>query len=240
MRLDLYISSNFGHTRNRAQFLIKEGLVTVDSRIEKKPSYEIKEWTNIKIKEDPRVAYVSRSAIKLQSFLDEIELNLSNKKCLDVWSSTWWFTQVLLINWAKEVISVDVWTDQLNPILRNDKRVISFENTDIRDFSKKYKKRDLDTISVDVSFISLSKIIDSIFELWKEGTEYLILFKPQFEVWNKNLKKTGLPINQKVITEAIDRFKLLCKEKGLKIKKISLSSIEGEAWNKEYMIYAMK
>lgn len=315
MRLDQYIASNFGFSRNRAQFFIDEKLVKVNDKIITKTAFQVEESDKVEIIEDKRVEFVARSAIKLDEFLKEVELDISWKTCLDVGASTWWFTQVLLSRWACQVVAVDVWTSQLHKKIKNDKRVISLENTDIRElkienwklkiekkldssFHSEWQEKEIfssvipakagiqetkipnstiitdqksfldshfypkstsygahgndnrgnnqndlvissqfSLIVVDVSFISLNKILDSLINLSSNETRLILLFKPQFEVGKINLKKSWVPKNEKVIVEALDKFKKLCKEKGLKITKISDSKLPGEAWNKEYLIF---
>lgn len=253
MRLDQYIKEKFGYTRNRAQFFITEKLVKVNSVITTKNSLDIKEEDIVEITEDKRKEFVSRSAVKLDDFLSTLDpsIDVTGKLCIDVWASTGWFTQVLLERWASKVFAVDVGTFQLSDKLRADDRVISLENTDIRLLSieesklktaiqcLQLEKEYFEVITVDVSFLSLSKIIDNLIGLSGIGTHMILLFKPQFEVGKANMKKTWLPKNEWVVLVALDKFKRLCKEKWLKIKKISESTLPGEAWNKEYLIYIM-
>lgn len=240
MRLDQYISENFEFTRNRAQFIIWEKLVKVNWEIITKNSFNTKETDIIEIIEDLKTQYVSRSAVKLDIFLNEIDFSVKNFTCIDIGASTWWFTQVLLQKWASKVFAIDVGTSQLHSILKNDKRVVSLESTDIRDYTKiiEFIKNDkIDLIVGDISFISLSKITDDIIKFKSPETQLIILFKPQFEVWRINLTKTGVPKNEKVIIQALDNFKKNCKEKDLKIQKIVESGLKWEAGNKEYLIW---
>ncbi|EKE27853.1 MAG: Hemolysin A [uncultured bacterium (gcode 4)] len=237
MRLDQYIATNFGYTRNRAQFLIDEKLVKVNGKLATKNSLQIEEWDIVEIQDDKRTNYVARSALKLDAFLEETEIVIKDKICVDVWASTGWFTQVLLERWAKEVYAVDVWSSQLHEKVKAESRVISLENQDIRNLDKDIIKWKVDFIVVDVSFISLSKVIDSLIVISDSWTEMILLYKPQFEVGRKNLKKSWIPINKQVITQSLDKFKKLCKEKNLKITKISESKLPGEAGNIEFFIY---
>lgn len=233
MRLDQYIASNFGYSRNRAQFFIDEKLVKVNDKIVTKTALKIEENDKVEIIEDKRVEFVARSAIKLEEFLKEVEIDISWKVCLDVGASTWWFTQILLIRWASSVQTIDVGTSQLHDKIKSDSRVKFIENMDIRDYKT---NETYDLIVADLSFISLYKIIDNLKNLSSSGTKIILLFKPQFEVGKINLRKTWVPKNEKVIIEALDKFKKICKEKGLKITKISESKLPGEAGNKEYLI----
>lgn len=249
MRLDQYIASNFGFSRNRAQFFIDEKLVKVNDKIVTKTALKIEENDKVEIIEDKRVEFVARSAIKLEEFLKEVEIDISWKVCLDVGASTWWFTQVLLNKWVSQVVAVDVWSSQLHEKIKNDKRVISLENTDIRELrinnweliiENNSKILTLNSkfslIVVDVSFISLIKILDSLIWLSNADTKIILLFKPQFEVGRINLRKTWVPKDDKIVIASLDKFKFECKNIGFKIIKISESKLRGEAGNKEFFI----
>ncbi len=243
MRLDQFVSEKIWLSRNRAQFLISSWLVKVNWILEKKNWLQISDSDLVEIAEDRRKDYVSRSAVKLFDFLSTSDLHVfvNWKKCLDVGASTWWFTQVLLDDMAYQVFAIDVGSSQLHEKIKSDSRVISKENTDIRSLDVKDFGSGLDLIVVDVSFISLSKIIDCLISLMSSDSRLIMLFKPQFEVGNSNLnKRTWVPKNQKIITIALNSFKCLCKEKGLEIIKISESSLPGESWNIEYFILASK
>lgn len=244
MRLDQYVATKLNLSRNRAQFLIDEKLVKVNSQINTKSSLNLKGTDIVEIIEDKKVEYVARSALKLDAFLNEIDLQIEWKMCLDAGASTGWFTQILLERWANKVIAVDVWTSQLHEKIRSDSRVISIENTDIRDFKienlSTLENSNLiqyfDIIVADLSFISLHKIIDNLKNLSWTNTNLVLLFKPQFEVGRINLKKTWVPKDEKVIAASLEKFKIVCKETWFWITKISESKLPGEAWNKEYFI----
>lgn len=184
MRLDKYISENHYCTRNRAQFFIDQKLVLVNDRSDKKASYDVRETDLVQVLADKRVSFVSRSAVKLDSFLDEVGLDVTGMACLDVGASTGGFTQVLLMRSVKSVQTVDVGTLQLHPSLRADPRVTCTENTDIRDFKPIHSEESsplpvgeglgvragengscYDLIVGDISFISLTKLMDSILAL---------------------------------------------------------------------------
>lgn len=223
MRLDKYISGNRKCTRNRAQFFIDQGLVLVNEVLAKKASHDIAPQDTVRILEDKRVDFVSRSAIKLDTFLQTVDLDIRDTVCLDIGASTGGFTQILLGHGAGKVYAVDVGTSQLHPSLREDIRVVSIENTDIRDFrSPSY----FDVIVGDISFISLVKLIDPILLLADDKTEIILLYKPQFEVGRENLRKTGVPKSEVIVERKFREFQELLTTKGITIKKISLSSLE--------------
>lgn len=234
MRLDQYISNKLELSRNRAQFLIDEKLVKVNSKIITKASFQIEENDIVEVSEDKKIEYVARSAIKLEKFLELLDIDITWFNCLDVWASTWWFTQILLSKWVKSVQTIDVWTLQLHDKIKTDIRVSYLENLDIRDYKT---TNSYDLIVVDLSFISLHKILDKFKELSSKNTALILLFKPQFEVWRINLKKTWVPKDDKIVVASLDKFKLACKNTGFRITKIAESELKWEAGNKEFFIY---
>ena len=132
MRLDQFITEKLKISKNKAQNLIKSLKVTVNNKIIKKSWFEVSSSDKIDISESEELNYVARSALKLKWFFEENFIDLEDKICLDVWSSTWWFCQILLEKWVSKIFAVDVWTSQLHPILRENKKIISLENTDTR------------------------------------------------------------------------------------------------------------
>lgn len=143
---------------------------------------------------------------------------------------------------------MDVGTLQLHPSLREDSRVICTENTDIRDFRTSPPAHLLggegsirfDLIVGDISFISLTKLTDSILALADVRTEIMLLYKPQFEVGSENLRKTGVPKSEVVVERKFQEFQTFLGTKGVEIRHMSLSAIAGEAGNKEYMMRLRK
>jgi 23S rRNA (cytidine1920-2'-O)/16S rRNA (cytidine1409-2'-O)-methyltransferase len=212
IRLDQYlVESNKAPTRNKAQNMIKEALVSVDGVI------ILKE-------------YVSRAALKLDAFFDELSLNIEGKSCLDIGSSTGGFTQVLLERGVLHVSCVDVGKEQLHPIVRNDERVSVYEEQDIREFESEEK---FELITSDVSFISLLHILDAVDRL---SNEYIILlFKPQFEVGRETKRdKYGVVTDEKAIQKAMIHFEDACVIKGWELILKSASKITGKEGNLEY------
>lgn len=189
----------------------------------KKASHDIVPFDIVRILPDKRVDFVSRSAIKLDTFLETIDLDVAGSICLDIGASTGGFTQVLLAHGAKRIYAVDVGTSQLHSSLREDSRVVSIENTDIRNFQASTY---FDCIVGDISFISLTKLIDPILMLADEKTEIILLYKPQFEVGRENLRKTGVPKSDMIVAKKFQEFQELLVSKGVIIKKISPSSLE--------------
>lgn len=227
----------FWFSRNKSQFLIDSWLVLLNWKAIKKSSEKISKDDSVKILEDKKVEYVSRSAEKLEKFLEESPLDLSWKIALDVGASTWWFTQVLFSKWIWKVFAVDVWKDQLHEKIKSDSRVISFEECDIREFQ--YDEQ-FDLIVSDVSFISLKKIFDSITSLASENTKIILLFKPQFEVWKENIRKTWVPKSDKIIDFALNDFEFFIKERGFSLIKKAQSQLIWEAGNREWFFWVEK
>lgn len=233
MRADLAVSKALNISRNQAAGLIENGVVLADSKIIKKASQEIDKDQIIEVKSQ---IYVSRAALKLAGFLDEIKLNLKDKIALDIGSSTGGFVQILLENGIKQVTALDVGTMQLSANLRDDSRVIIQENRDIRDFVSEFK---FDLITADVSFISLLNIIMHIDRLALD--DIILLFKPQFEVGiNAKRTKNGVVKDEKAINKAMINFETQCNTLGWKLIKKSESKIKGKEGNIELFYYFKK
>lgn len=242
MRLDQYIAFHHGFTRNKAQQLIIAGLVSVNAKICKKASTPILDESIVTIIADRRVDWVSRSAEKLEGFLESLStpIDLQWANCLDVGSSTGGFTQVLLGKWVDHVDAVDVGTDQFHSSLRWDPRVTVYEQTDIRDFAKIHSNNQYDIIVCDASFISLSEIIDSILTLATDITKMILLYKPQFEVGREHLRHTGVPKDLKIVEQKMKEFENLLISKNTQILTKEKSTLMGEAGNQEWIYMIQK
>ncbi len=239
MRLDLFLSQKLWVSRNRAQFFISQGKVSINKKVITKSSFLL--WKDDIVEENiEEINYVSRSALKLKWFLEENNLEVNDFICVDVWASTWWFTQILIERWVKRVYAIDVWTAQLHEKLKNNEKIVSIENTDIRKFDKNLIKEEINLVVCDVSFISLSLIIDAILDLMNNQTLALLLFKPQFEVWNENLTKLWVPKDIKISQEKMSNFLLLLQKKWVEILLIKNSILKWENWNKEIFILIKK
>ena len=231
-RLDTYIvEKSLCESRNKAQTIIKDGLIFVNSKCVRKNSFLVQESDEIEIKQYKK--YVSRSAFKLAEFLEELALNIDDFIALDIGSSTGGFTQVLLENGVKEVTCVDVGTNQLHNSLREDNRVSVYESCDIREF-KNDKKFDL--IVSDVAFISLLYILDDVDRL--AFRDIILLFKPQFEVGREIKRdKNGVVLDKRAILNAMRVFEDACELKGWRLVKKSPSKLTGKDGNLEYCYY---
>ncbi|MEA1956114.1 MAG: TlyA family RNA methyltransferase [Campylobacterota bacterium] len=235
MRLDNFlVENNLASSRTKAQEHIKNSLVKVDDKIITKPSFKVEIDANVEVGEHDN--YVSRSAHKLNEFLNELNLDITDTSCLDIGSSTGGFTQVLLERGVKEVSAVDVGSNQLHETLRSDARVHSYENTDIRKFQSDKK---FGVVVSDVAFISLLYILDDVDRL--ASNKIILLFKPQFEV-GRGIKrdKNGVVIDKKAIKDAMIKFEDACELKGWKLMQKSPSKLTGKDGNLEYCYYFLK
>jgi 23S rRNA (cytidine1920-2'-O)/16S rRNA (cytidine1409-2'-O)-methyltransferase len=257
MRLDQYIAEKYSFTRNKAQQLIKSALISVNGKNILKVSFEIWDEDIISIKEDKSIAWVSRSAGKLDSFLNDVwmtnpDLRFTNTHCLDIGSSTGGFSQILLERGASHIDAVDVGSDQFHAKLRDNDKISLYEKTDIRDFrthgthlewwftNDNLRMIIYDIITCDVSFISLRQIIPEILRFSDSHTHIFLLFKPQFEVGRVHLRKTWVPKNEKIILKSFADFRIFLEKNNFQIFHESKASVIGEAGNQEYMLYVKK
>lgn len=223
-RLDIAIKNKFSYSREYSKEIILKGYVYVDGKNIKKPSFEVTEKANIHIDEKAFPKYVSRAGLKLEKSLIEFSIDVSAKTCLDIGASTGGFSDCMLQFGAEKIYAVDTGTSQLhNSIFENDK-VISFENTDIRNFDVPEK---MDIITIDVSFISVAKILYKIPLFIKENSDIIILIKPQFEAGRENISKNGIVRDKKVHVKIIKNLQTeLCKI-DLSLYNLSFSPIKG-------------
>jgi len=235
MRLDNYlVEQNLAMSRNKAQAMIKDGFVSVDKKVIKKSSYKLDGQESVEVKEHKE--YVSRAAFKLSNFLEELNLNLTDLVALDIGSSTGGFTQVLLENGVKEVSAVDVGTAQLHKLLKDDSRVHSYENCDIREFKS---EKTFDIVVSDVAFISLLHILDDVERLAND--KIVLLFKPQFEVGREAKRdNNGVVLDEKAIQKAQEKFEEACESKGWNLVLKSPSKLTGKEGNLEYCYFFEK
>jgi 23S rRNA (cytidine1920-2'-O)/16S rRNA (cytidine1409-2'-O)-methyltransferase len=237
-RIDiLLVERGFFETREKAKRAIMAGLVIVNDKKIDKPG------TSIKIDEEPVIRvkgdackYVSRGGMKLEKAINVFQLNLQGKRVLDVGSSTGGFTDCSLQNGASFVYAVDVGTNQLDWKLRTDNRVKSLENTHIKDLElSDLDNEKVDCIVMDVSFISITKVIEHLIKFFKEDTKLMALIKPQFEVGKENIEKGGIVKDSKKHIMAIEMVIEEAKKSGLKLKSLDFSPITGTKGNVEYI-----
>ena len=240
-RLDkLLVEKGLTASRQRAKGLIMAGSVWVGGGKVTKVGAEFPVDIEVEVKESPLRKYVSRGGLKLEAAIKEFGLSIQGKVCLDVGASKGGFTDCLLQNGAKKVYALDVGYGQLDWKLRNDPKVINIEKTNIRYFDGKEIKNSIDLATIDVSFISLDKVLPKVKELIGKKGEIVSLIKPQFEAGREKVQRGGVVKDRKVHQEVIGKIKLLARGLGLEVKGLIISPIKGPAGNVEYFIYLKK
>lgn len=241
-RLDrVLVSRGLVSTRSQAESYVRMGNVSVDGRTVTKPGASVS--VDAKIKVNVSFQYVSRAALKLESVAKALHLNFTGKTILDVGSSTGGFTQYALEHGAKKVIAVDVGTNQLHPILRDDQRIELHEQLDIRslttddqkaksDPSVQYLSSSIDIVLIDVSFISLREILPHIATLVQAPSLVVAMVKPQFEVGDSGAKHKGVIKNEKVRRQILKDLELFIRNY-YKIADKADSAVSGEKGNTE-------
>ena len=236
-RLDIFLfSGGKAKSREQAKSLILEGNVTVNGVKITKPAFKVSESDEISVLSSPK--YVGRGGLKLEKALKVFNINAENKICLDVGASTGGFTDCMLQNGAKKVYALDVGHDQLDEKLKNDTRVKNLEGTHIKDLSENMLDGKIpELVSVDVSFISLEKVLPYIVPFISEKTDLVCLFKPQFEVGKTN---KGIVRREKEMVSALKKFILFLPDVGLGVKGLDFSPIKGGDGNTEFLLYLKK
>jgi 23S rRNA (cytidine1920-2'-O)/16S rRNA (cytidine1409-2'-O)-methyltransferase len=235
-RIDkLVVDRGLAESRTKAQALIMAGAVLVNEQLIHKPSELFPHDANIRIKESATQRYVSRGGIKLEAALREFNINVSGLVCLDVGASTGGFTDCLLQHGAQRVVALDVGHNQLDWKIRNDPRVEVREDENARHLVPDNFKDKFDLITIDVSFISLTKILPAVTPLLKASGRVIALIKPQFEVGKGEVGKGGIvrdPLqHQRVISEVNG----VAESLGLNVTGVIESPIKGADGNVEFL-----
>lgn len=240
-RLDNYlVAKGFFGTKNQAQGAILSGKVKINGEILTKAGTQIKTEENLEI-EIEQNPYVSRGAFKLEKAVKEFNIAVENKICLDIGASTGGFTDFLLQNGAKKVYAVDVGYGQLAWNLRNDPKVVVIERTNVRNATPEDIYKDIDTdyaqlTVVDVSFISITKILANIKALMSpQEQEIILLIKPQFEAGKEQVPKSGVVKDKNIHIEVIEKIFKFAEEIGLSPVNLTYSPIKGRTGNIEYL-----
>lgn len=235
MRLDLLlVDQGYAVSLEQAQRSIRAGWVFVDDRRVDKPGREVPVDAVIRVKEKPR--YVGRGGEKLKGALDAFGLEVAGKVILDIGASTGGFTDCVLQAGARRVYSLDVGKGQLAWKLRQDPRVIVKEGMNARYLTGDDLPETPDIITVDVSFISLTKILPACGNLLKTNGLILALIKPQFEAGRNEVKRGGLVRDSEVHRRVIEEIKDFSARIGLRAEGISQSVLIGPAGNKEFFV----
>ena len=239
-RLDvLLVKRNLAESREKAKAYIMAGNVFVDGVREDKAGSSFEETVQIEVK-GLAMKYVSRGGFKLEKAVEQFGVNLEGKTCMDVGSSTGGFTDCMLQNGAVKVFAIDVGTNQLAWKLRTDERVVSMEKTNIRYVTPEDIGQLVDFVSIDVAFISLSKVLGPVYELMTEGAEIVCLIKPQFEAGREKVGKKGVVRDKKVHEEVVIAVTSFAAATGFELLRLDYSPIKGPEGNIEYLLYARK
>ncbi|MBQ2803228.1 MAG: TlyA family RNA methyltransferase [Lachnospiraceae bacterium] len=240
-RLDvILVNQGYAPSREKAKAIIMSGNVYVNGQKEDKAGTS---FDTSKIQLEVRgstMKYVSRGGLKLEKAILQWQFNLDGCVCMDIGSSTGGFTDCMLQNGARKVYSVDVGHGQLAWKLRNDERVVCMEQTNFRYMVREDIQDDLDFASVDVSFISLTKILIPARKLLKDGGQMVCLIKPQFEAGREKVGKNGVVREPKVHEEVIHKIIDFADSIGFGVLHLEYSPIKGPEGNIEYLLHIQK
>lgn len=239
-RLDvILVNKGLVSTRTRAEQVITTHGVLVEGILVTKPGKKYPDQVTIQLIED-EIPWVSKGAIKLLAAIEKWNLSAAHETCLDIGASTGGFTEVLLNLGAKKVYAVDVGQHQLHSKLRNDNRIVNLEKTHVRELTKNLVSDVIDFLVVDVSFISLTKVLPFLHPFLKNGAKVVLLIKPQFEVGKENLNKNGIVVNKLLYPEITEKIKTLARQNQLEFIDIIDSPILGGDGNREFLAYFCK
>ena len=239
-RLDiLLVKKGLAPSREKAKTMIMEGNVFVDNNREDKAGSSFDENAKIEIKGNT-LKYVSRGGLKLEKAITHFGITLDGKVCMDIGASTGGFTDCMLQNGASKVYAVDVGYGQFAWKLRQDERVVCMEKTNIRYVTPENIADRLDFASVDVSFISLTKVLGPARALLQDDGEMVCLIKPQFEAGREKVGKKGVVRDKAVHEEVIHKVIDFALETGFSILNLEYSPIKGPEGNIEYLVYIRK
>lgn len=236
MRADIYLFQNeHVKSRQKAKSLILSHNVKIDGRVIDKPSIEIDESIEHTVEIFNDCPYVSRGGLKLEAIIKYANLDINEKTCIDIGASSGGFTDCLLKNSACKVFAIDSGTNQLDPSLKNDSRVISYENLNARYLEKSLFKTLVDIITIDVSFVSQTLIMPSALSLLTDNGLYISLIKPQFEAGRENVGKGGIVKEKKARLLAVMRVIECAEQYSFNCTHFIKSPILGGDGNIEYL-----
>lgn len=239
-RLDTEIfKRGMAESREKAKALIMAGLVYVNGQKELKGGTSIKEDDVIEVRGNNN-PFVSRGGLKLQKAAEKFNIDLSDCVCMDIGASTGGFTDCMLSHGAKKVYSIDVGYGQLAWKLRTDDRVVNMERTNFRYVTHEQIPEDIDFASVDVSFISLKKILPVMRDLLSENGQAVCLIKPQFEAGRENIGKKGVVRDPAVHSQVVSDIRTFAAENGFSVLNLDFSPIKGPEGNIEYLMHIKK
>ena len=239
-RLDiLLVEKGIFTSRERAKTSIMAGKIFVDGQRVDKAGEKVNIEAEIIFK-GQEIPYVSRGGLKLEKAMKSFGVSLENKTCMDIGASTGGFTDCMLQNGAKKVFSIDVGYGQFAWKLRTDPRVVCMERTNIRYVTPENIGEQVDFASIDVSFISLKKIMPATINLLSDKGEVVALIKPQFEAGKEKVGKKGVVRDINVHYEVVKSIVDYLYSQDLNVLSLSYSPIKGPEGNIEYLVYFTK
>jgi 23S rRNA (cytidine1920-2'-O)/16S rRNA (cytidine1409-2'-O)-methyltransferase len=238
MRIDrLLVERGLAESREKAQAIIFSGQVLANGQKYEKAGALVPEDAEIRILGE-QLPYVSRGGLKLEAALKEFKVSVEGKTAIDVGASTGGFTDCLLQQGAKKVYAVDVGYGQLAWKLRQDQRVIIIERMNVRHMEPSLITEPVDIAVIDVSFISLGKVVPVVVRFLRPHSEIIALIKPQFEVGRDHVGKGGIVRDDAARTAAVEMVKEVFREAGFTVRGVIPSPITGQDGNVEFLIYA--
>lgn len=239
-RLDvLLVQQGLANSRELAKAYIMAGNVYVDGQKEDKAGTKVAVTAKLEVKGN-QMKYVSRGGYKLEKAMDVFGIRLNGKICLDIGASTGGFTDCMLQNGASKVYAIDVGYGQFAWELRNDERVVCLEKTNVRYVTHEQVPDEGDFASIDVSFISLTKVLPAVLGVLGEKGQLVCLIKPQFEAGREKVGKKGVVRDSSVHREVIEMIVEYVRTQSLGILGLDFSPIKGPEGNIEYLIYLDK
>lgn len=236
-RLDqLIVDRGLASTRERAQSLILAGKVLVNDEPRLKAGHSFLDSVQIRIRGEDH-PYVSRGGIKLAAALDQFSIQVQDRIALDVGASTGGFTHVLLLRGVSKVHAMDVGHNQLDWSIRSNRKVVVSEKVNARYLQFEQVGEKVDLIVMDVSFISVEKILPALTQFAKPETDWVVLIKPQFEVGREKLGKGGIVASEEDRVEVVERLTRFGETLGLIRHDLIESPITGTDGNKEFLIH---
>jgi 23S rRNA (cytidine1920-2'-O)/16S rRNA (cytidine1409-2'-O)-methyltransferase len=238
-RLDiLLVEKGLAESREKAKAVILGGNVLVNGVVVDKAGTPVKKDDRVVVKS--KSPYVSRGGLKLEHAISHFGITIKDKIAMDIGASTGGFTDCLLQHHAGKVYAIDVGYGQFSWILRTDEKVVLLEKTNIRHLDRDLVFDDIDIAVIDVSFISLLKVIPKVLEFVKPAGEIVALIKPQFEAGRKDVGKGGVVRDEKKRLEIVQKIRSETEGMGLEVIGVTESPIKGPKGNKEYLIYLKK
>ena len=248
MRIDqLIVQRGMVPTRSAAQRLIERKAVRwlgpKGWLVPTKSGEDVPDDARVEITDDAELRFVSRGGLKLEGAVARCGFTVAGRTCLDVGQSTGGFTDLLLQQGATKVVGLDVGRDQLAAKLRDDPRVVSYEGINARDvsesaFAQEWAPASFDVVVADVSFISLTHVLPTLFAYMAPDADLLVLVKPQFELQPEHIGKGGIVRDKSLFTDVETRVRQCCRDAGMKVHAYFQSPITGGNGNTEFFLWA--